>query len=588
MNEGIVLLNREYLWPILIGGLLLWAVFLWKEWPERKLARGRVKILVSFLGLTALALMVLGPAIPAKASLGKGILISQGHRPEALDSLRALYGRIPVEAYVPGQTLGPLGKVDSLFVLGQGPEAFDRWQLQSRSINFLGGPVPMGLVDIVHPHSFYLGETLSVQAEFQEPGQGHMAFLRDPAGNPLDSVALGAGGRQYFTLGARPKARGLFVYSLEVRDQEGTTVAMEPLPVDIKEPRSLDILVLERFPSFEGKYLKNFLAQRGHRLLVRSQLSRGRYKYEAFNRERARFRGFGPESLADFDLILMDGGTYLGLGRSDKAALEGALREHGIGLLILPEGPLFTAAVGSSPFRFAAEDRTTVRLEPGSQRLEKYPYAFQEEFPLQIINIGGTTVAGYMPMEKGRVATTLVRDSYQWILGGKGELYATLWTGILDATVPGQGTWAEWKALDPLPRVDAPFEFELWTPLELPMVKSGNGASIPLIQAYGSPTQWQGRLYPKKAGWNHLELPGDSLPPYSLYVFDKGERSAMGQAKRLEANVAHYGQSKTFGPLGKAVAKRPTPLSPFWFFVPWLLALGWLWLEPKIRGGRGL
>src|SRR5690606_11622368 len=133
MNEGIVLLNHGKLWPIGVGALLLWAVFLWKEWPQRREARGQIKALVSLLGMAALALMALRPALPLKSAGGKGILVTQGHRPEQLDSLRTRYGQIPVESYVGGQALGPLDRVDSLFILGAGPEAFDHWQLKDKA-----------------------------------------------------------------------------------------------------------------------------------------------------------------------------------------------------------------------------------------------------------------------------------------------------------------------------------------------------------------------------------------------------------------------------------------------------------------------
>src|SRR5690606_25612697 len=304
---------------------------------------------------------------------------------------------------------------------------------------------------------------------------------------------------------------------------------------------------------------KNFLAQRGHRLTVRSQLSRDRYKFEAINGGKARFQGFGREGLENFDLILMDTGSYLGLGRSERTALENALKENAGGLLILPEGPLFTG--GSTPFRFQREGSTVFDLAPGSPGLEKYPYAFGQGFPLQAITVDGAAVAAYLPLESGRVATTLVRDSYQLILKGEGERYAALWTRIMDATVPGKGAWAQWEALTPLPRVDAPFGFKIWTPMEEPLVKSGDGALIPLIQDLAAPELWQGRLYPKKAGWNTLELPGDSLSLYSLYVFDSGQRTAMGLSGRLDANTARFARACSFGPMGETLEKRPLPLS---------------------------
>lgn len=583
MNEEIVLLNRELLGPILIGALLLWTLMLWKEWPQRREFRGRIKVLASLLATAALALLALRPALPAKSAVGKGILISQGHRPGQLDSLRSRLGRLPVETYVQGQPLVALENVDSLFVLGLGPEVFDRWLLKGKAINFLGAPMPSGLVDIAHRQKIYLGEALKVRAEFQDPGPGLRAFLLDPGGNTLDSIALEAGGRRYFELGAHPKAEGRFVHFLEVRGPQGNQVAREPIPVEVLGKRALDILVLERFPSFEGKYLKNFLADRGHRLTVCSQLSRDRYRYEGINGGRARFTGFSAQGLADYDLILMDTGTYLGLGQAHRKALETALKENPSGLLILPEESLFTAV--RTPFRF--ERAASVPFHPGqgSPALEKYSYGFVQGFPLQPIAVDGAILAAYRPLERGRVATTLLRNSYQLVLKGEGERYADLWTAILDATVPDKGAWAQWEDLAPLPRVDAPYGFRLRTAREEPLVNSGEGSAIPLIQDPALPTLWQGRFYPKRAGWNRLEILGDSLYGHTFYVYAPEQRKAMGQAARLEANVRLYPGPGTFGPLGEPRVKRPLPLSPLWAFLPWLLAMGWLWLEPRLRGG---
>lgn len=585
MNEGIIFLNREWAWPLLLGGLLLWAVFLWKEFPWSTRARGRINGAVSLLALAALVVLALEPALPKEGSGGKGILIGQGHDPRQLDSLRAQYKGIPVETYIPGQRPALLAEIDSLFILGHGPEAYDHWQFEGLAVQFLGGISPTGLVDIAHPPGRYLGEELRVRAVVQDPGKGQWALLRGPGGHALDSVALEAGKEQYLALSTRPKAQGLFVYSLEVRDSVGNGLAQEPIPVEIRGRQTLDILIVEEFPSFEGKYLKNFLAQRGHRLLVRSRLTQGRYKFDHINRAAAPFLHFSPARLKEFDLILMDTGSYLGLDRSSRTALGTVLRENGGGLLILPGEPLFLGGTGTSPFLFTKDGSTEVPWAGETQKLEKYPYAFQKDFPLQPIYVDGTEIAAYLPWEKGRIATTLIKDTYTWLLKGKREPYERLWTGILDAALPEQGAWAHWQALDPLPRVDVPFGFQLVTPLGEPSVRTAEGEGIPLIQDQGLPDHWQGRVYPKEAGWNALELPGDSLDVFSYYVYGAAERVAMGGREKLAANTARYGAGKGFTVVGRSGAREFVPISPYWFFMPLLLAWGWLWLEPKLRGG---
>lgn len=581
MNEGTVFLNEILLWPTILGGLLLWALFIWKEWPERNSTHGRIKMLVSFLGLVALALLILKPALPKTAS-GMGILLTVGHRPQELDSLKSRYRGIPVEHYLPGEAMGRLEEIDSIFILGHGPEGYDTWQLEDRSISFLGGDPPSGLVGLTHPMALYLGDELLVGAKILHPKQGHWVLLRDSGGNPLDSIALVDGPQQLLRLGTIPKSKGLFEYSLEERDSKGNLMAREPIPVEIKQSHPLSILMLNRFPTFEGKYLKNFLAHRGHALLVRSQLTRGKYRFEYLNREATPIHGLSKENLEGFDLIIMDAPSYLGMGSSSKALVETALRENATGLLILPDTQLFNSPSGRSPFAFVRDPNTEISMEDSPKGLEKYPFAHRQRFPLQEVTMDGIPLASYMPMEKGRMATTLLKDSYGLLLRGETELYSKLWTAIVEAAVGPREVEVQWQGITPLPRLDAPFEFQLKVRDPNPAVVTAEGAQIPLLQDFHIPSLWTGTQYPKKVGWNRLELQGDSLSTFAYYVFGEDQRRPMGQMGLLNANGAKYGSD--FGPPGNPRVGKRLPLSPYWFFIPFLLCMGWLWLEPKLRG----
>src|SRR5690606_296266 len=127
-----------------------------------------------------------------------------------------------------------------------------------------------------------------------------------------------------------------------------------------------------------------------------------------------------------------------------------------------------------------------------------------------------------------------------------------------------------------------PFDFQLRTNVESPQVETNQGAGIPLLQDFSVSTLWNGTRYPRRTGWNHLQLSTDSLSRFSYYVFDTNERKAVTQKNVLEANIREFGQHEGFGKVKSSTSREHVPISPLWFFAPFLLCMGWLWLEPKL------
>lgn len=582
MIDGLSFLNLKWFWPVLLCSFLLWMGFVWKEWPQRSERRFWVKLAVSFFGITSLMLMVLQPALPKRVLLGKGVVLTEGYRPEQLDSIKSLYKRIKVENYVPGKTFSVLDRTDSLFVLGNGIQPFDMWQLQDRAINFLGGNKPEGLVDISHKRELLLGEEFSVSAEYRYPKQGHWAILCDPGGNGLDSIPLEEGAEQYIELKTNPKASGRFVYSLMEKDTAGIVVSKEPIPVRVSAREPLNILMVNNFPTFETKYLKNFLAEMGHGVLARTQLTKNKYKFEYFNRETGPIYQFTQKNLEGFDLIIIDTDSYLGLGTSSRTVMEETVKEQGTGLFIQPSAAFFKLSQRQSPFRFRTDGRTEITFGGSAQKLKKYPYNFLGGFPLQPIVMDSVEIAFYMPMEKGKMASSVLLDTYHLILNGQQDAYAKLWTHLLNGVVRNQEVETQWQALTDVPRRDQPFDFQLRTNVENPIVETDQGTGIPLLQDFSVSTLWNGIRYPKESGWNQLEISGDSLSRYAYYVFDPMERKAMTQKNILEANIREFGQDEGFGKVKSSTSREHVPISPLWFFFPFLLCMGWLWLEPKL------
>jgi hypothetical protein len=124
-----------------------------------------------------------------------------------------------------------------------------------------------------------------VKGLYQKSSTREPIVLEDPAGAGLDSIILNSEKEQAFHLGTNLKVAGNYVFSLAIKDSLGNLISRDPLPIVVNEKEKLKILVLNSFPTFETRTLKNFLAEAGHGLVVRSQITRGRFKYEYLNTE---------------------------------------------------------------------------------------------------------------------------------------------------------------------------------------------------------------------------------------------------------------------------------------------------------------
>lgn len=582
MNDGMVFLNQNLFWPVITIGLVLMAVFVWKEWSQRKERRFFVKLIASFLAIVSLCMIILKPSTYQESVRGKGIVLTSGYKPSQLDSLKSIYKRIKTEEYIKGRTLSLLTEVDSIFLLGNGLEAFDLWQVEDKSVAFLAGDVNQGWQVISNKNELILGESLEVNALYADPVKGNWAVLADNGGNLLDSVPFTESESQLVQLRAEPKASGQFVYHLMQKDQDGQVVSNEPVPIQVKEGRPLKILMVNTFPTFETKYLKNFLTEKGHEVLARTQLTKGKYKFEYFNGASGTIYGFTSENLKDYDLLIIDTDSYVNMGRASKEAMEAISTSEGLGIFVQASEGLFRLSKSRSPFQFNRDYVTEIVLGQPSRTLPKYPYAFQENLRTQEILLDSVVVAAYLPMQTGKVGTTLLQNTYQLLLDGNEELYARIWTQILENMAREEKITVAWKSLTPIPKLNKTFEFEVQMLLKGIEVTTDENARVPLLQDVFIPSKFKGTVYPRKTGWNRLQVAMDSISPWYYFVYEDGQLQNIHQSELRNANYQKFGSNTTFDDSALVFKKELQTIAPFWFYFILLLSLGWLWLEPKL------
>lgn len=580
MIDGFSFAQKELLIPIVLGGLLVFVVFLVKEWNTRSSGRFVLNSVVALVTVLALMCIVLEPTKEVEMQHQQGLLLTSGFVKNQKDSLERVYKGLEILEYNPKKSIrASLDSLTSVLVIGNGLEEFDFYKLDSIPTTYLPNEVPLGITRLKFTQQLNLGEDLIVEGKYDQPQKSSFLVLQDSRGNGLDSLPFSDDSMLNFSLTAVPKVSGNFVYQLAEKDSLGNRIETNPIPITIQEKEPVRILILNTFPTFETKYLKNFLADESYEVTVRSQLTKGKYKFEYFNTKTSPIYQFSSESLKQFDAVIVDTETYFNFGKSVKSNFENSIRENGLGLFIQPSEKLFNLGAKTSYFNFKRDGRNEFQLPNTNITVENYPFRFNDAFAVNPIIVNESdNLSYYKQLGLGRVATTTLLNSYQLLLKGEEQAYAKIWTQILDKIVKQKEQAIDWESQTAFPKEGEPYNFELRTNLEEISVVNNEGNRIPLLQNSTVPFKFSATTYPKKKGWNTLSVEDDSTTSFSYYVYDANDWESLRATKKIAANKKQFGND----PKENRTVMVDRPISPILFYILFLLGLGWLWLSPKL------
>ncbi|HDZ03464.1 hypothetical protein LCGC14_0417490 [marine sediment metagenome] len=582
MIDGYSFLQKELLIPMVLGGLVVLGCFVWKEW---KTSKGNSKqfvlnTIVSFIAIFSIVITFLEPTKEVEINDRQALLLTEGYTENQKDSLINLNDGIKVLNYNPKKSIHKeLDSLSNVIIIGDGLEPYNFHLFDSVPTTYLPNEQRKGITRLSFNEKLLLGNDLSISGSFLKPRKGSFLIVQDSRNNGLDSIQFNEETNIDFELNARPKVSGIYVYRLMVKDSVGGVLNTNPLPIVINKKEPLRVLILNEFPTFETKYLKNFLAEEGHEVIVRSQLTKGKFKFEYFNTLNVPVYQFTDAVLKNFDIVITDAETYLSFGKTMKAAFEESISENGLGLFIQPSDMLFNRRQSDSYFNFKRDAIKAQKLTAYFSDVEKYPFSFEEQLLVEPIALGGVTnMAGYKQHGKGKIATTTLLNSYEILLNGNNEIYSSIWTTILDKIAKKHNQVFEWETTTPLPKIDESFKFTVRSNIEVFNVLGENNIPVAIAQKPILPNQYSGTVYPKRKGWNELHIENDSTSKFSYYVFDDSDWSALNSVKSIDANKKRF--SKGFQKNRTVIINRP--ISPILFYILFLLSIGWLWLTPKL------
>ncbi len=583
MIDTVTFLNSHLIWQIGAAGLLLWMIFIWKEFSQFGTNKFWVKIFVSFLAIISLMAIALQPVASTSPKTSKTVLLTKGYNKEQLDSLKRVHKKIEVLPYKVNYPIFDNETVsDSVFLLGYGLESFDFWQLNNRWVQYMPGSEPSGIVRYKYDQRNNVGERIFFTGLYNNPEKGNKLLLEEPGGTIVDSVILKSGRHQKFQLAANLNIKGNYLFSITEKDSLGNLLSKDPVPVVVQEATSLKILVLNNFPTFETKYLKNYLASLGHEMIVKSKITKGRHKFEYFNTEKKRIGVLSKKNLETFDLVIIDATSLRNLGRKSRTALENSIRKNGLGVFIQPNNNFFKTSKNIGSFDFVSDKREDISLKDfPKNKIPKSVFSFKNEFGILPIHqdTKDKTISAYKRIGNGRVGTTTLENTYELLLRGNSNVYKQIWSAIIGALSNKNLISSQWQSDITMGFKDQPFEFSLRTSIEKPTVQTMGRYTIPLRRGLSIENLWHGTMHPNTLGWEKLSVQQDSTMMFNYFVADTLHWRSQKDYDKIQKNRRYFDQFSSL----EEDAKLLKPINPLWFFFIFLLCIGFLWLEPKIN-----
>ncbi|MDX5480551.1 MAG: hypothetical protein LPK07_02605, partial [Hymenobacteraceae bacterium] len=342
------------------------------------------------------------------------------------------------------------------------------------------------------------------------------------------------------------------------------------------------------------------LAELQHRVALRTTISKDTRQSEWLNMPKTNLDRITPRLLQVFDVVITEPQALQGMSASERTALENAVREDGLGVLTVA-----TAPVNSRSTAFFTNFQTR-RLTQQDTRNTRASWAAgttatTNAAPYTLVNAttltglveenGNSLLAGAKRAGWGKVAISLVPQTFPWQLEGKQDIYASYWANLLSEIAREEVQEKFWQVEEPqVPQPDKPvtLAYTAYTAgnasaapaASVTSLADSSNVNLPLAQNPVQPEQFRGTFWPRQSGWHQVQTTEDA-PPYYFFVQTPGDWTSENIAARKQATQAFVAKQK-LQPAGESVAYQEEQVPLIWFFALFVLSSGFLWLEEKL------
>jgi hypothetical protein len=331
--------------------------------------------------------------------------------------------------------------------------------------------------------------------------------------------------------------------------------------------------------------VKEWLEELGSGLVIRTLVSRGRYRSGTVDEAPVSLARLTDELLEGFDVLVVDPAGWEDMASVERATVRGAVGD-GLGLLALPGAGVDLASEelwGPFPAVSIAElDEVESRLSsPGLEPLEplvveaRYLELGEAARPL-LVDTAGRSLAAVAPRGLGRVARSVVGETYRWALRGDTTSHRRYWRRLLEAVTRDAERAGAWcPALEPV-LCDRPLDLTWVGESPAPaVVREPEGGLVALAPAQDAvePRLWRATFWPRDAGWHEVSSADGSS------WFHAGPATAWPSWRERQASDATSLRAASAARPGAAAGASAVPAPwPHWpLFGLLLVAWGALW-----------
>ncbi|MCC9167351.1 hypothetical protein [Pontibacter harenae] len=597
--------NHSYLsWLVAAAVILL---LVWLAWRRPNRQRLVWRVVASIVAGISIVLLLFPPTFQKAIDPTSAILLTEGFDTDTLEALLQqqeakphtyTYRTSAAEAK-PLTDLYSLQQeqpsLQILHILGYGLEDEDLRTLQHVQVVPHLSPAPAGVAALQWPESVKLGETVQVAGKYKST-ENEWLYLQ-AAGQVQDSVGLKSDSTLTFQLRYTPKQEGRFTYRILAK-KAGAVDTLGQVPVQVQSVKKLEVLLLTSSPSFEFKFLKNYLAEQQHRVAWRSTISKDISQSEWANMPKVSLERVTQKLLQNFDVVITEPEALQSMSATERATLQRAATEEGLGILTIASAPVNSRSTSFftnfQTKRISQQDtRTTHASWSGTTEASTFatPYTLVSSSAITglVEEKGNNLLAGAKQTGWGKVAMSLVPQTFPWQLEGKEQVYASYWATLLTAIAKQEVKEKFWKLTSPqIPQPNKPavlsftdYTLDAAAPPVATVTSLTDSVSIslPLAQHPLQGEQFSGTFWPHQTGWHVAQTP--DAPPYYFFVQDTASWAFESIQQRQQATQAYVArQSIKSAEATIAYQEEQVPL--IWFFLLFVLSSGFLWLEEKL------
>ncbi|MEJ7558877.1 MAG: hypothetical protein WKF66_11265 [Pedobacter sp.] len=462
-------------------------------------------------------------------------------------------------------------EIKSINVFGYGLKTSDLEQTSRYDFHYYPTK-PKGLISVHWNTRIIYTKKLVLQGTYVNSSSREVRLILRGFGTNLDSVRIPVGKTFKFSLSGIPKQSGKAIFELQAFSQE-QLLTREMVPIEVVESKPLNILLLSSNPDFEYKFLKNWLFDEGHSVMLRSRISRNALSFDFLNVKPLDLNRITGPMLNKVDVLIGDETEFLLMNSQESRLIEQAVSE-GMGLLVrISEGVQPKGANLTTQF---------LRYEvPGmSDKDEQKLFLKSSSASLQIRKDElGRVLTERTLHGRGNVAGSVLLNTYTWLLAGKAAMYNAYWSGVVGDLARIKPNKVQYEISPQVPLSGEPIRIVVrQSKNDVPTIKLNEELLAPR-QNVALPFEWDVISLAVQHGWNKIDINGEQA---SFFVFDKGSWQDLKNNNTSILNVSVSSLSESISDVN-GIARMTDKKLPLWiFFISFLFSVGFLWLEPKL------